>query len=201
MIPNFLINNLNINISNNIPLNPYEVVEAIHTRQSLPWNYAKTNDSSLDILDELFKIINSGIPKEDFMYQGNLFRIHTPYVGLYDDIDKEKEFAINKPCSDGSCSILTYTRYEDRLVSFSKSPNFTKDVYYKICPTLKSNLFYANTKEKYGIDINVLTLKFGGYNPRLKQEYEVLFPLQKDFIIKEYLCTPNQFKNYMKKFN
>lgn len=190
---------MNKYISPNIPLNVIDIIEAIHKRQGLPWNCGRINDNhDFDILQELFDFINSGIPKEDFCYQGDIYRLHSSYTGESKYIDINKEFIAGKICSDDSCSILPITVYSNVLVSFSKSCDFTRPVYYKVCPSEMAICIHSNTKDLYGIDINAITTKFGNHNPRLVEEKEILFPLSKDYVIKEYKCSPNQFNYYLR---
>ena len=171
----------------------------------MPWNNGRINKhEKFTKINQLFEIINSGIKKEDFMYKGDLFRIHTPYANLYKNVDPNKEIIIGKICSDGSCFVLPYTEETSEVVSFSKSPDFTKSVYYKILHSEQAIIIHINTKNLYGIDVNAIYKKFGiKENNRFEDEQEVLFPLIKENIIKEYKCTPNQlnyyFRNYYKK--
>ena len=51
----------------------------------------------------------------------------------------------------------------------------------------------------YGIDVNCLQRRFG-YLTRYAGEQEVLFPLDKELIVKEYGGTPNKFKYYLRKY-
>lgn len=184
-------------ISNTIKINAEDLLNEISQRQNAPWNGYISTCRNFPLLQKLFEIINSGIPKEDFFYSGDLFRIHCPYSGYAIDIDEEKEYRASEICRDGSCSIQRYLQFSDQVTSFSKSPDFTSSKWYKVYNTEKSTFIHVNTKELYGIDINVLQARFN-IETRFAYEQEVLFPLKKDFIVKEYHCTPNQMKYYFR---
>lgn len=187
------------NISKNIPLNVENIIEEILHRQQLPWNNGRIKDyNNFQGLQELYEIINSGIPKEDFMFRGDLFRIHTSYGGLSENVNSDKETIVSKICSDGSCSILPITEFSDSLVAFSKYSNFTRPVFYKVNAKQTANIIYINTKQKYGIDINALLSRFGMCKERYIEEHEVLFPLQQEYIMKEYRCSPTQLNYYLR---
>lgn len=189
-----------MNISKNIEINIDDVKNEILDRQGRSWNREVISENyTYNSLNNLFKIINSGIPKEDFMYVGDLYRIHSPYTSLYSCVDKEKEIVIGNICCDGSCHILRNTFYTNKVVSYSKCYDFTRDVFYHICPSQQSIIIHSNTKDLYGIDINVLLKRFNIFNDKFVEEQEVLFPLLKDYVVKEYKCTPNQLNFYMKK--
>ena len=191
-------------ISNNIPLCAEQIINEINQRQQAPWNCGRINeDNEFPNLNALFKIINSGITREDFFYQGDLFRIHSPYTGLYTRINPQKEIIISKPCRDGSCHILERTEYDSKLVAFSKSCDFTDfNVYYKVEPEQKAFILHFNTHELFGIDVNAFLKRYDKLysHNRYKKEQEVLFPLSEEYLVKEYFCTPNQFKYYMRRF-
>lgn len=190
---------LNTYISPNIPLNAYEIVEAIYVHQGNPWNgNIGNNYDEVEILTELWKYMNSGIPKEYFFYTGDLYRIHCQRTTLAQNVDKENETIVGNISSDGSCSILPKTHYDGYPVSFSKSFDFTKSVYSKIVHSEISIINHINTKDKYGIDINKITLRYGGYNPRVVEEQEIMFPMLKECVVKEYKCSPKQFLYYMR---
>lgn len=142
------------------------------------WNGGVFNsDKDFSILDSLLSYMNSGIPVEDYFYRGDIYRIHC---------------RSNKPPFD-----LPVTKYTDKISCFSKSYDFTRDCYYKVCSIDKSILFHANTGLMYGLDVTAFLNKFGIMN-HYEDEEEVLFPFSKKYIIKEYKCTPNQFKYYMR---
>lgn len=186
-------------ISENIPLNVEDIIKAIQHRQQLPWNNGRINNyNNFQVLQKLYEIINSGIPKEDFMFRGDLFRIHTSYVGFSEDVNSDKETIMSKICCDGSCSILPITEFSDSLVAFSKYNNFTRDVFYKVNANQTANIIYINTNQKYGIDVNALLSRFGMCNERYMEEHEVLFLLQQEYIIKEYRCSPTQLNYYLR---
>ena len=186
-------------ISKNIHLDAEAVLEEMSERQGLPWNNGRINDyNHFYCLNELFKIINSGIPKEDFMYRGDLYRIHTPHSTLIEDVDTRKERIIGKIYDDGSCSVLPSTEYTENVVAFSKSPDFTKPVYYKVGAARKAIIIHSNTGTQFGIDVNAFYSRFGFQNDRFEEEMEVLFPITVETVMKEYVCTPNRFKYYMR---
>lgn len=189
-------------ITDYLSLNAQPILYEMRCRQEESWNYGKINDRyDYPYLNELFRIINSGIPKEDFMYQGNLFRIHSASTISYENIDLSKNILISDIYSDGSCGVLTKTELTDKVVAFSKNPDFTRRIFYKIKPSQKAIILFANTNSLYGIDINEFYKHFGVRNPRFEEEKEVLFPIFKENIIKEYQCTPRQFKYYMRSLN
>ena len=191
-----------IPVSPNINLSAEQVINEISERQQLPWNSGGIAlYRQFPALQELFSIINSGIPREDFFYQGDLFRLHTPYIGIADDIDPSQEVVVSKICDDGSCIILPKTRYSDAIVAFSKSFDFTDPrVYYKVRASTRARLIHVNTGSHYGIDVNKLMARFGCKIERYEREQEVLFPLQKEFVVKEYNGTPNKFKYYLRRY-
>ena len=187
-------------ISENIPLDVEPVLREMYERQGLPWNNGRINDyRQFDALNKLFGIINSGIPKEDFMFQGDLYRIHTAYGTSYECIDSSKERLIGKVYDDDSCLVLPLTQFSKEVVAFSKKPDFTRPVFYKIYPSEKAVIFHANTGSLFGIDVNQFYKRYGLSNERMKDEMEVLFPLIQETLVKEYWCTPNRFKYYMRK--
>lgn len=192
-----------IPISSNINLSAEAVVDEISERQQLPWNSGGiARYKEYPALQELFRVINSGIPREDFFYQGDIFRLHTPYTGLADDIDPSQEDVVSRICNDGSCSILPRTRYSDAVVAFSKSFDFTDSkIYYKVAASMPARLIHVNTKNCYGIDVNKLMERFGCKIERYEKEREVLFPLLPEFVVKEYKGTPNKFKYYLRRFS
>ena len=169
-------------------------------RQQLPWNNGRISEyKEYPSLHKLFQIINSGIPKEDFFYQGDLFRIHTGYVKLKENVEPSRERIIGKVRSDGSCRVLPITEYPDTLAAFSKRYDFTdRNIYYKVYPCEKAILIHSNTGSLYGIDVNVLKERFGVGHDRYSGEQEVLFPLLREYVVKEYNCTPNRFKYYLR---
>ena len=188
-------------ISENIQIDVDAVLHEIYERQGLPWNSGRINDyNSFDALNKLFAVINSGIPKEDFMYSGDLFRIHTAYHMLSEQINPSKERLIGKVCDDDSCAVLPLTHFTERVVAFSKSPDFTRSVFYKVHPSQQAVIFHVDSGALYGIDVNAFYHRFGGSNDRFADEKEVLFPLTKETLIKEYHCTPRQFKQYMRRY-
>lgn len=176
------------------------VLGEISARQNMPWNSGRINQyHRFDALNKLFAIINSGIPVEDFMFRGNLYRIHTPYVMLSENIDPKKERLISEICDDDSCSVLSITEFTENVIAFSKSPDFTRQVFYKVDPSAQSVLLHVNTGSMYGIDVNAFYHRYGLAVERFEEEREVLFPLTKETLVKEYWCTPNQFRYYMRK--
>ena len=187
-------------ISENIPLDVETVLQELFERQGLPWNNGRINNNhQFNALNKLFEIINSGIPKEDFMYQGDLYRIHTSYGTLSEYIDSSKERLIGKVHEDDSCSVLPITEFTKDVVAFSKSPDFTRPVFYKVASSRKAVFLHVNTGLLFGIDINQFYRRFDVSNERMEPEMEVLFPLTKKTLVKEYWCTPNRFKYYMRK--
>ena len=161
------------------------VLHEMYERQGLPWNNGRINDyHQFPALNKLFGIINSGIPKEDFMFQGDLYRIHTSYGTLSEYIDPSKERLIGKV-------------YENKR-AFSKSYDFTRSVFYKVPASSQAVIFHVNTGSLFGIDVNQFYKRYGLSNARIEDEMEILFPLTKETLVKEYWCTPNQFKHYMR---
>lgn len=185
-------------ISEQIPLSVEDVISEIEFRQGLPWNDGRINDHyDFKTLNELFRIINSGIQKEDFMYQGDLYRIHTEYIMYIGYFDSSRERIIGTVGEDEHCFVLPYTQCTNEVVAYSKSPDFMKGVFYKVAPTIQAVILHANTGKNYGIDVNALYKRYGYKSSRYAEEQEVLFPITKDTLIKEYWCTPRQLKYYM----
>lgn len=182
-------------ISKNIPIEAETVLKELAERRNLPWNHGRINDyQSFEALNKLFEIINSDIPRENFMYKGDLYRIHTAYSSYSEDVDSEKERIIGEVCDDGSCSVLPVTEFTNTVVAFSKSPDFTRNVFYKVSPSHEAVIIHSNTGTLFGIDVNKLFQRFGCRNIRLEEEMEVLFPITEETIVKEYCCTPLEFK-------
>lgn len=95
---------------------------------------------------------------------------------------------------------LPYTNYSDEVVSYSKSPDFTRDVYYKVYGSRQAVIIHVNTGHMYGIDVNAFYKRLGLKGNRYTEEQEVLFPITMDTLVKEYWCTPKQFRYYMRKY-
>lgn len=191
-----------IPVSPNINLSAEQVINEISERQQLPWNSGGIAlYRQFPALQELLRVINSGIPKEDFFFQGDIFRLHTPHGGLSDDIDPSKEEIVGRVYKDDSCWVLPKTWYSDAIVAFSKSFDFTDPrVYYKVGASTRARLIHVNTGTHYGIDVNKLMARFGCKLERYEREQEVLFPLQKEFVVKEYKGTPNKFRYYLRRY-
>ena len=184
-----------MNVSKNIPINVYDLIAEIVKRQNCPWNNGRINDyQDFPLIQQLFQCINSGIQKEDFFYQGPLYRIHTSYGILHQFIEKDKEFLVSKVYCDDSCRVLPYTEETEKLCAFSKHYDFTP--FYKVYDETAIFLL-CDTGNLYGIDVCALLSRFGISN-RFEFEQEVLFPIRKNLIIKEYKCTPKQFNYYMR---
>ena|GEM_PF-2627991 len=186
-------------VSKNIPLDADKIVNEITHRQQAPWSDGRINKyNEYPTLQKLFDLINSGIPEEDFFYRGDLFRLHTPVVTLSTNVDPQREQIIGKISCDGSCSVLPITEYSYKLVSYSKTFDFTDTtVFNKVRPNKKAILLHINTQSLFGIDVNKLLNRYGKVN-RYENEQEVLFPLEEMFVIKEYKGTPNKFKYYLR---
>lgn len=187
-------------VSKNIPLEADTIINEIMHRQQAPWNNGRINEYNVyPTLQKLFDLMNSGIPEEEYFYKGDLFRLHTPFYTLSTDVDPQRERIIGKISSDGSCSVLPITEYSNKLVAYSKTFDFTDTtIFYKVCPNDKAILLHINTQSLFGIDVNKLLNRYGKVT-RYEKEQEVLFPLEKTFVIKEYNGTPNKFKYYLRK--
>lgn len=186
-------------ISENIPLDVGEVLCEMEQWQFMPWGSGRIdNRYAFPVLNRLFAAINSGIPKEDFMYQGDLYQICTPYLIDYESIDSTRERLVGRVNEDGGCWVLPITTFSEKVDAFSKSPDFTRDIFYKVYPSQQATFLHVNTGSMYGIDINAFYHRFGLENKRFEEEMEVLFPIAKDKLVKEYCCTPNQFRYYMR---
>ena len=187
-----------------MPLDIEKIIQAIYKRQGEPWNNGNTSENpDYDILQKLYEYINSGIPREDYFFQGDIYRIHCPKSTLAKRIDKKECFIIGKICNDGSCSTLPITRYSNRISSFSRIGDFTNRSVYtaeKVPKHRQSIMFHCNTKDKYGIDINAFLKRYDRVNERFIGEQEILFPLSKEFVIKEYKCSPTQFDYYLRNY-
>lgn len=189
-------------VSKKIPIDVDLLLDEIKVRQGLSWDDGRINDyRKFNNLKKLFAIINSGIPKENFFFSGDLFRLHTQSVGHIKDFDCNKGQIVGRVYQDGSCSVLPFTEYNKELVAFSKSFDFTdRHIYYKVYGDDRSILLHFNTKNKYGIDVNAFQARYG-ITTRYKYEQEVLFPLEQEYLVKEYKGTPNKFKYYLRKKN
>lgn len=187
-------------VSNDIPIEIEKIINEITHRLQAPWNNGRINDNNeYPTLQKLFNLINSGIPTEDFFYKGDLFRLHTQYTALSAYIDPQREQIIGKIESDGSCSALPITEYTPKLVAYSKTPDFTnRTIFNKVCPKEKAILLHVNTQSHYGIDVNKFLNRYG-VDTCYEKEQEVMFPLEKAFVIKEYHGTPNKFKYFLRK--
>lgn len=191
---------LNGNIAKDIPLKAKDVADEIFKRQGMPFNDGRTNDyEDFPNIQELFKIINSGVKKQPWMYQGRLYRIHsahptTPYL-----VDKIKEEIIEE-INDNECVVLPYTEYSEKLVAFSKNDDFTRKGLFnhKLDTERIAVIICADTKKYYGIDVNEFCKHFKNYKKQFANEEEVLFPLLKEFVTDEFKCTPEEF-NQIKK--
>lgn len=171
-----------------------KLIEEISDRLNAPWNNG-TRISADNEYKEIKKFLNLINYKNDmnFGYSGDLYRIHTPYSDFHEYVDLSKNEIISDICSDGSCSVLPITEYDGKIVSFSKSYDFTKSVYYKVAEDQVCNFIHINTLDRLGIDINKII-----ENKRFEDEQEVLFPLRSDFVVKEYKrITPKEFKEIM----
>ncbi len=186
-------------ISKDIPLDVNKVIQAIYKRQSLPWNNGRINDYyESEILQKMFEYMNSGIPKEDYFYQGNLFRIHGSHSTLQSCVDTNRERIIENICDDGSCSVLPITEYSEKPVAFSMNHDFTRRCFYKVSAHSQAVMFYCDTGTSYGLDVNMFLKRYNARNEMYEEEQEVLFPLLKEYVVKEYHCTPTQFNYYLR---
>jgi hypothetical protein len=178
------------------------LISIIHERQGLPWGYAKLIEWKDDFLKKVFSDMNNGvISLQPWFYRGDLYRIHTPHSGLAENIDENIERIVSEICDDGSCSILPYTQYTTSLVAFTKLHDFTDNAFNKVYDQM-STCIQVNTGELYGIDVNAL-YDFLGIEkfPPYEQEQEVMFPLLKEYVIQEHVCTPLEFKAYIESNN
>lgn len=187
-------------ISNEIPIDAEAVVREIRKRQLASWNCGRINENEkFPYLQELYSIINEKQIDTPWSFRGQLYRIHTSQVACLDYIDSTRYERISKVYSDGGCRVIPITDYTSELVAYSKSYDFTRSVYYKVCPNQKSKFIICDTNNLRGIDVCKFTKQFGGFIAKLEKEYEVLFPIIKYNIVKEYTCTPNQFNYYMRR--
>lgn len=188
-----------MNISESIAINIESVAREIYERQDAPWNGGIYFDNKrYTILNELFINMNRSREMHDFMYKGDIYRIHCQNVKFRECVVPWDEIVVGKVCDDGSCSVLPITQYNDMLSSFSSNHDFTRQCYYKIIPNQIAILFHANTGCRYGLDVNQFLNTYGYKNDRFAEEHEILFPMNKNYIIKEYICSPNQFNYYMR---
>lgn len=182
-----------------LDLSSYDLKNAIGAHQGRAWGMSEEAPEEA-IFQKIYQHINSEMKLCDFFYKGDLFRIHVPASTLASKINPEIEFRSGPISDDGSCKVLPITRYEDTLRGFSKSYDFTLSKYYKIQQDEKAVFLYCNTGNMCGIDINFLSRNIGCLNSRFEYENEVLFPVQKEYIIEEYVCTPTEFKIKMNKY-
>ena len=194
-------------ISDYIRLDPLLVIRELEELRELPWNNGCIHDDEkFPNIDKLFKIMNSGIPEEDFFFRGDIFRIHSCKTACLDSLDMGRcPCEIISSCSDGSCSILLDTQYTLYPVSFSKNPDFTRisenggNVFYKVIPNKVARIIHVNTGSKYGIDVNAFLQRYG-YRDQYFDEEEVLFPIDKNYVVHEYKTTPNKMRYYFRNF-
>lgn len=173
---------------------PEKCIKELHNRQNRDWNNGRIADNyDYPEIEKCFELINIK-QSEELGYKGDLFRIHTVTTGIIDFIDPNEYEILNEPEEeDRSCSVLSKTVYDGKIVAFSKSYDFTKEVYYKVNPEQICNIIHINTGDMYGIDVNAIIT-----NERLEDEQEVLFPLDKKYLVKEYKhITPIEFKKLM----
>lgn len=178
-----------------------KVIEEIQNRQGMPWNNGGMSNDKFPAIEEFFKYINSGIPKEDYFYSGDLFRLHTPYTTFDKWIHPEEGEILGVASLDHSCRFLPKTIYNGRVVAFSKNCDFTnRAIFPKVHSNETARLIHINTKDLYGIDVNKFMDLFGHKLELYEKEEEVLFPLNKEYVVKEYKGTPNKFKYYLRGF-
>lgn len=163
-----------------------------------PWNGGGKAPEQFPELNCLFKRINRIKEVLPYAYSGRIYRVHCSHSGLAADVDESREYVAGHIWSDGSCSILPITQYDGRLASFSKFPDFTTPTYYKVCPTKKAVFLVSDTGSQKGIDVMALLLYLGVKKSRFAGEQEVIFPVTRDTVVKEYHCTPNRFRYYMR---
>lgn len=180
------------------------IAHEIYEHQGCAWNGGCWNNGDpiyLRQLTNLFRLINSDdFEKLTYCYSGNLFRIHPSNVCMVDDINKDTDIII-RTTKYNECVYVNKTQYLPKLMSFSKSCDFTH--MHKVNPSEKAMLFHVNTIDKtnnrmfYGIDINEFLRYYNLHiDEKFIKEQEVLFLLQERFIVDERLCTPKQFKYY-----
>lgn len=175
-------------------INYEKLTQEISKRQAKSWHNAQSDDPNeySTIYDTFALLKNSGYDY-GIGYQGDLFRIHSPHTTLKEYVDLDKENIIGEICDDGSCSVLPKTCYNNNIASFSKTYDFTKPVFYKIFEDGIYNFIHVHTKDIYGIDVNKIV-----NNPLYTDEEEVLFPISKEYLVKEYKqITPKHFKELM----
>lgn len=167
----------------------------LRKRQGLPWNDGRIEEQEEFLeIEKVFKIINK---LNEIGYKGDLYRVHSSYVDLIERVDFEKVTVLSKDEKNGSCEVIPNTEYNNKIVSFSKSYDFTDTKKYpKIIPDLPYyNFIHINTGNMYGIDV----MKAGG-KVNFEGEKEVLFPLSKEYLVEEYKgITPIEFKEIMDK--
>lgn len=176
----------------------YKLACEIEAWLGAPWNGCGKVSVDFPELNRLFKQINQTKEVLPYAYSGRIYRIHCPHSGLAVNIDASLEYVFGRIWSDGSCSILPITQYDGRLASFSKSPDFTTLAYYKVCPTKKAVFLVSDTGSQMGIDVMALLSYLGVEKSRFLGEREVIFPITRNTVVKEYHCTPNCFKYYMR---
>lgn len=166
--------------------------------QGTPWNGGGASMDEFPALQRLFYQINAVHCKPAYAYQGRLYRIHSRHSVLVNDVDYSKERIVSTVCRDNSCSVLPVTQFSDRLASFSKSPDFTGSIYYKVLASERAVFLVVDTKRMCGIDVVALRHMLGIGGGRHDAEQEVIFLVKRSCLVKEYWCTPNQFKYYMR---
>lgn len=176
------------------------VIKEIQKRQQGSWHKGAGLYDDFPAIQELFQIINSGIERDDFFFSGDIFRLHTPFDIDADNTCEMEGEIIGKIYIDNSCLFLPKTVYNNNIVAFCKNCDFTRDVFYKVAPNMPARLIHVNTGSLYGIDVNKFMDKFGCKMGRYEKEEEILFPLDKEYVVKEYKGTPRKFKYYLRRF-
>lgn len=162
-------------------------------RQRLSWSDGRIEDyEKFPEIKKVFEVINE---LNKIGYKGDLYRIHFAQHVESDKANIEEDYIIRTDERNNDCYLIPKTDYNGKIVSFSKSYDFTDTKNYpKITPDLPYyNFIHINTSDMLGIDV----MKAGG-DKRYQNEQEVLFPLDKKYLVKEYKhITPIEFKKIM----
>ena len=94
----------------------------------------------------------------------------------------------------------------DDIIYHNKISSWTKSVdsFYKmnnLCKTEKYTFLIANTNDMYGFDVNNYNDYFNQGNQHIQHEEEVIFPMDKKYIIDVFYGTLDEFKAHVKRLN
>lgn len=146
------------------------------------------------ILGDALRAVNSytanSIPPEDelrafydsWAYRGDIYRI----------------MRVPRRTSPFSKMTSRWIDWHGMVASWSKSCNFTTG-YNHVNPDSKYCFLHASTGDAFGIDVNGLRANLGIENQYTSQENEVIFPMNKKYVVHVYRnLTPREFLKLMR---